>query len=201
MGKIIGIGALILIFAVLFLGCGVTGSYNHLVSLGQDTDAKWSQVENVYQRRFDLVPNLVETVRGYASHERETFTAVTEARSKVGQINLNTSDLTPEKLASFQKAQGELSSALSRLMVVVERYPELKANTGFLQLQSQLEGTENRIAVERKRYNESAQNYNTTTKQFPTNILAGFFQFKEKPYFKAEEAAQKAPKVNFSSGR
>lgn len=207
MGKIaLVIGGLVFL-AFFFAGCTVlswgTGVYNDLTGMVQEVDSSWAQVENVYQRRFDLIPNLVETVKGYATHERETFTAVTEARAKVGQINLNAGQLTQENLSRFQTAQGELSSALSRLMVVVEKYPELKANEGFLQLQSQLEGTENRISVERKRYNESVQNYNTRRKQFPANFLAGYFpaQFPEKPYFKAEEGAQKAPKVDFSGSK
>lgn len=195
----------VLVFSLVFGGCTVftwgTGVYNDLTAMGQEVDSSWAQVENVYQRRFDLIPNLVETVKGYATHERETFTAVTEARAKVGQINLNAGQLTQVNLAQFQSAQGELSNALSRLMVVVEKYPELKANEGFLQLQSQLEGTENRITVERKRYNETALPYNTKRKQFPSNLVVGFFpdQFPEKAYFKAEKDAQKAPKVDFSS--
>ncbi|MCX7727449.1 MAG: LemA family protein, partial [Chitinispirillaceae bacterium] len=156
------------------------------------------QVENVYQRRADLIPNLVETVKGYASHEKETFQSIVEARSKVGTIQLDKSITEdPERFAKFQKAQGELSNAISRLLVVVENYPQLKANENFLALQSQLEGTENRITVERKRYNEVAMEFNTVRRRFPVIFIANLFGFKEKVYFKAEEGAEKAPKVKF----
>jgi LemA protein len=154
-------------------------------------------VENVYQRRADLIPNLVATVKGYAEHEQETFIAVTEARSKVGSINMEGITNNPQALQNFQQAQGQLSSALSRLMVVVEKYPELKANQNFLDLQTQLEGTENRIAVERNRYNKAAQTYNTTIRRFPGSIYAGLFGFEKKAYFKAEAGAEKAPQVEF----
>lgn len=197
--------ALAVVLSGIFLmgACGasiVTGKYNEMVSSSEDVDAKWSQVENVYQRRFDLIPNLVETVKGYAGHEADTLTAVTEARAKVGQININPGQLTPASLAQFQSAQDGLSSMLSRLMVVVEKYPDLKANEGFLRLQDELAGTENRIAVERRNYNSSAQGYNSNIKSFPNNLIAGYFDFKEKPYFKAEEGSNKAPKVDFSRG-
>lgn len=179
----------------------VWGSYNGLVSKNEAVSSQWAQVENVYQRRADLVPNLVQTVKGYASHEQDTFVQVTEARSKVGQIKVNAGNMTPALLNQFQAAQGELSSALSRLMVVVEKYPELKANTLFQDLMTQLEGTENRITVERKRFNDVARDYNVGVKRFPTVVLASMFGFKERPYFEAEEGAQKAPKVDFSKPR
>jgi len=158
----------------------------------------WAQVENQYQRRYDLIPNLVETVKGYAKHEREVFTQVTEARAKVGQINISPEVLKdPEAFAKFQQAQDALGSALARLLAVAENYPQLKANENFLQLQAQLEGTENRISVERRRYNEVVQQYNTYIRRFPVNIIAGMFGFRERPYFKAAEQAQQAPKVQF----
>ncbi len=180
-------------------GCSIMmGGYNRLVTLEEQVKAQWSQVENVYQRRADLIPNLVETVKGYAKHERETLQAVIEARSKIGTIKFDPSVVNDsKKLAEFQRAQGELSSALSRLMVVVENYPQLKANENFLNLQSQLEGTENRIAVERKRYNDLVQEFNSLRRRIPTNIIAALFGFSEKAYFKAEEGAEKAPKIKF----
>jgi LemA protein len=194
-GVIIGIVILIGII-MLFSGIRI---YNQMVRLDEGVKEKWSQVENVYQRRLDLIPNLVETVKGYAAHERETFQAVTEARSKVGGVmNVPGQALaSPEMFQQFQQAQTSLSSALQRLMVVVERYPDLKANENFLNLQSQLEGTENRIAVERKRFNEAAREFNTYIRKFPKVILANMFGFREKPYFKAQEGADVAPKVKF----
>lgn len=197
-----GIVVLAVLGVLLVGGCSigtwVMHSYNNLVTLDQDVDAKWAQVENQYQRRFDLIPNLMETTKAYAKHERETFTAVTEARAKVGQINLNASNLSSQNLKNFQGAQDALSGALSRLMVVMERYPELKADANFRQFMDELAGTENRIAVARRDYNGSAQMYNTAKKRFPMNMLAGFFYFSDKPYFKAEEGANKVPKVDFS---
>jgi LemA protein len=205
MGKwgVIGcVGILVLLLIVGILGIGVMGSYNTLVRLDQAVQAQWGQVQNVYQRRLDLIPNLVETVKGAAAFEKDTFTGVAEARSKVGQISgdaLKNVANDPEAFNRFQQAQAGLSSALSRLMVVVEKYPELKANQSFRDLQAQLEGSENRIAVERMRFNEAAQAFNTKRMSFPTVIIAGFFgsRFAEKPYFKAEEGAEKAPKVKF----
>jgi LemA protein len=175
------------------------GTYNSMVKLEESVTASWSQVENVYQRRYDLIPNLVNTVKGYAAHENETFTAVTEARAKVGGVmNMSPEMMNdPAMLEKFQKAQQGLSGALQRLMVVQERYPELKANQNFLALQSQLEGTENRIAVERKRFNEAAQSFNTLIRLFPKNIIANISGFRAKTYFKADVAAQAAPKVEF----
>jgi LemA protein len=178
------------------------GSYNSLVALGQAVDAQWGQVQNVYQRRADLVPNLVATVKGAANFEKSTYIAVTQARASVGQLSpsvLQNATNDPNAMAQYQKAQDNLGSALSRLLVVVENYPQLKANENFLTLQTQLEGTENRIAVERRRYNEAAQAFNTRRNTFPTAIYAGLFgsRFNNKSYFQATNAAQNAPQVNF----
>jgi LemA protein len=177
----------------------VKSTYNGFVVAEENVNQKWAQVENVYQRRADLIPNLVEVVKGYASHERETLEAVTNARSKVGgQVNIGPEVLNnPEAFAKFQQAQGALTSALQRLMVVVERYPELKADQRFADLQVQLEGTENRISVERGRFNESVQVFNTSIRQFPANVIAGFFGFEQKVYFKADAGAEKVPEVKF----
>jgi LemA protein len=175
-----------------------TGVYNRLVGLDEGVKTAWSQVENAYQRRADLIPNLVKTVEGAADFERETLTEVIEARAKATSVQITPQDLTnPEALARYQQAQDSLSSALSRLMVVVERYPELKANQNFLQLQDELAGTENRIAVERKRFNEVAQNYNTVRRSVPTNLIANWFGFGEAAYFEAAEGAEQAPQVEF----
>src|SRR5437773_10545289 len=194
------VGAIVLVAIVL--GLTVSGAYNSLVRLDQGTQAQWAQVENVYQRRTDLVPNLVATVKGAANFEKETLTAVTEARAKVGQVTSGAVEniaRDPQAFARFQQAQDGLSSALSRLMVVVERYPELKATQSFRDLQAQLEGTENRITVERMRFNEAAQAFNTKRNTFPTVLVAGFFgsNFQEKPYFKATTGAEKPPEVKF----
>jgi LemA protein len=191
----------VLVIAVVFALAG-GWTYNRLVRLDQDVLAQWAQVENVYQRRADLVPNLVETVKGAAAFEKDTFTAVAEARSRVGQVGggaLQNVVNDPQAFQRFQDAQAGLSSALSRLMVVVEKYPELKANQSFLGLQSQLEATENRIAVERMRFNGKAQAFNTVRMSFPTVLIAPLFgaRFNEKPYFKAQEGAEKAPQVKF----
>jgi len=175
----------------------IVGIYNSLVEKDQFVKQKWSQVENQYQRRSDLIPNLVNTVKGYAKHEKETLTEVVEARSKATSVNIDPTKLTPDALNQFKAAQQGLSQALSKLMVVVERYPDLKANENFMQLQAQLEGTENRIAVERKRYNEAVQEYNTYIKKFPAVIFARMLGFNEYPYFKAEKGAEKAPEVKF----
>jgi len=171
--------------------------YNKLVQMEEGVTAAWSQVENVYQRRADLIPNLVATVKGFAEQEQEVFIGVTEARSKVNQINMGGITDNQELLNQFQAAQGGLSSALSRLLVTVERYPDIKSNQNFLDLQAQLEGTENRIAVERRRYNEAAQGYNTQVRQFPNSLYAGMFGFERKAYFQADEGASTAPKVEF----
>ena len=172
-------------------------NYNSLVEKEQKVNQSWAQVENQYQRRADLIPNLVNTVKGYSTHEQETLTKVTEARAKATSITLDADDLTEENLAKYQEAQNELSGALKSLLAVTEAYPDLKANENFMNLQTQLEGTENRIATERMRYTEAVQDYNTSIKKFPTNIYAGWFGFEEKPQFKAEARAQKAPEVKF----
>ena len=171
--------------------------YNTMVEKQEAVTAQWSQVENVYQRRADLIPNLVSTVKGYADFEQETLTAVIEARAKATSVNVDPSNLDANSIQQFQAAQDGLSSALSRLMVVVERYPDLKANQNFLELQSQLEGTENRIAVERKKFNEAARDYNTYVRKFPNNLIAGMFDFEKMDYFEADQGAEKAPKVEF----
>lgn len=189
---------LIAVVVILFLmGRWYVGTRNGLVVRDEAVKTAWSQVENVYQRRADLIPNLVETVKGVASFERETFTAVAEARSKVNSINMQGVLDDPQKFQQFQASQGQLSSALSRLMVVVERYPELKANQNFLNLQAQLEGTENRIAVERRRFNETSQGYNTAIRLFPASIVAGMSGFSARAYFEAEAGAEQAPEVQF----
>lgn len=190
----------VIVIVVIIAALSGIGTYNSLNKLDQAVKSQWAQVENQYQRRADLVPNLVETVKGAAAFEKDTFTAVTEARSKVGQVKLDASNLNnPEAFAQFQQAQDGLSSALSRLMVVIEKYPELKATENFRTLQSQLEGTENRITVERMRFNEAAQAFNTKRMSFPTVLMAGLFgsRFAEKPYFKAQAGAETAPKVKF----
>lgn len=187
-----------LVVVVLLIVMWVSGVYNSLVTLDEGVNQAWSQVENQYQRRLDLIPNLVETVKGYAEHERSVFQQVTEARANVGKITITPEILNdPQAFQRFQDAQSGLSSALSRLLAVAENYPNLKANENFLQLQSQLEGTENRISVERKKFNEVVQQYNTTIRRFPTAILAGMFGFGSKAYFQAEAGAERAPKVSF----
>lgn len=172
-------------------------NYNSLVEKQQNVDQAWAQVENQYQRRADLIPNLVNTVKGYSTHESETLEKVTEARAKATSISIDPANLDEESLARFQQAQGELSQALGRLLAVSEAYPDLKANENFINLQTQLEGTENRISTERMRFTEAVREYNTSIKKFPTVIYAGWFGFKEKPQFKAEAGAEKAPEVKF----
>src|SRR5215813_1680870 len=194
------IGAIVVV--LLIFGGAIASTYNSLVTLDQRVQSQWAQVENQYQRRADLVPNLVATVKGAANFEQSTLTAVTEARSRVGQVTTGAVENVardPQAFARFQQAQDALSSALSRLMVVVERYPELKATQNFRELQAQLEGTENRITVERMRFNEAAQAFNTKRDTFPTVLVAGFFGsgFQEKPYFKSQAGAEKAPEVKF----
>ena len=181
----------------LLLAVAGMGSYNSLVGLDEKVQSAWSQVENVYQRRSDLIPNLVETVKGAAAFERETFTAVTEARAKAGQVTLSGAPENAAQLQQFQQAQDQLSSALSRLMVVVEKYPELKATEAFRDLQSQLEGTENRITVERMRFSEAAREYNTARRRFPTVLIASLMGFDARPYFEAEQGADQPPPVKF----
>lgn len=175
----------------------VANAYNSFVAAEEEVESAWSQVENQYQRRADLVPNLVATVKGYASHEQATLVGVMEARAKATQMNIDPTNVTPEQLAAYQAAQGELSQALGRLMAVAENYPDLKASENFRQLADQLEGTENRISIARQSFNETARVYNTKVRRFPNNIIAGICGFEKKPYFEAEEGAKKAPKVEF----
>lgn len=189
---LIGIVALL----ILIVGWFMKG-YNGMVNEDENVNREWSQVENQYQRRLDLIPNLVNVVKGYAAHEKETLEGVIEARAKATQTTIDPSNMTEEQLANFQKAQDGLSGALNRLMVVVEKYPELKANENFLQLQAQLEGTENRITVARKGYNDAATIYNKKVRRFPNNMLAGIFGFSVRPQFKAQEGAESAPMVQF----
>jgi LemA protein len=197
----VGVLVIVALFVVV-AGLGLMGSYNRLVKLQQSVDQSWAQVQNVYQRRADLIPNLVNTVSGAANFEKSTLIAVTNARASVGrvQIDPNKAPTDPAQLDQFQAAQGQLSNALSRLLVVVERYPELKANQSFLGLQAQLEGTENRISVERGNFNIAVQNYNTAVRSFPTNLIAGMFGFAPRPFFAAQPGAEKAPAVNFNFG-
>lgn len=171
--------------------------YNDLVNQEEGVEAAWAQVENQYQRRADLVPNLVATVKGYAAHEQETLQGVVEARAKATHISIDPTNATPEQMAAYQAAQGELSQALGRLLAVAENYPDLKANENFRDLQSQLEGTENRIAIARQQFNDVARKYNQRVRRFPGNIIAAMFGFEKKPYFEAEESAKAAPKVEF----
>lgn len=193
--KTITIGAILLIVILLF--AGGCSSYNGMVDADQAVSKQWGQVESPYQRRSDLIPNLVSTVKGYAAHESGTLEKVTEARAKAGSITLTADELTPENMARFQQAQNELSGALKSLLAVSEAYPDLKANENFLDLQKQLEGTENRIATERMRFNEAVEKYNLKVLRFPGNIWAGIFGFDRKDMFKADEGAQNAPKVSF----
>lgn len=187
-----------LIIIALMLGGWFSGMYNSLVKLDETVNQAWAQVQNQYQRRLDLIPNLVETVKGYATHESKVFTDVAEARASVGKLQVTPEILNnPQTFQKFQEAQAGLTGALSRLLAVAENYPQLKANENFLQLQSQLEGTENRIAVERQRFNQTVQDYNTRIRTFPTVIFAGMFGFNQKAYFQAEPGADKVPKVKF----
>lgn len=188
---------IVLVLVGLFIYFSVRNTYNNMVGYNENVAEKWSQVENVYQRRADLIPNLVNTVKSYAEFERETLTQVIEARSKATSVNVNADNLNPAMFQQFQEAQGELSSALSRLLVTIERYPELKANQNFLDLQAQLEGTENRISTERRKFNQVTRNYNTYIKKFPQVMFANMFGFEPKPYFEAEQGAEEAPVVEF----
>ena len=195
---VLAVVGLMLLFAVG--ACSFyTGTYNSFVSMEEQIKGQWAQVENQYQRRLDLIPNLVNTVKGYASHESKVFTDIAEARSKAGGVMQVSDEVlnNPESFEKFQQAQSELGSALQRLLVITENYPELKANQNFMDLQTQLEGTENRIAVERKRYNEAVQSYNVYIRQFPRSIIANMNGFREKAYFRADDQASTAPKVNF----
>jgi LemA protein len=186
----------ILVFIVALVGWCI-GAYNGLVTMDEETNGSWAAVETAYQRRADLIPNLVSTVKGYAEFEQETLTGVVEARAKATSVNVDAENLSPEKIAAFQEAQGQLSGALSRLLVSVERYPDLKANQNFLALQSQLEGTENRIAVERNKFNESVKRFNATIRKFPKSIIASSGGFEKKGYFEADAEAAQAPSVAF----
>jgi LemA protein len=201
MKKILLIGCLGILALAILLAALLIGSYNRMVKLDQGVKAQWSKVENQYQRRLDLIPNLVETVKGYASHEKQTLTDIAEARSKAGGVMQANKDIlnNPESFKRFEEAQQSLTGALSRLMVVVERYPDLKANQNFLALQSQLEGTENRIATERTRFADDAKDFNSYIKRFPQVLIANMFGFRERPYYSAQAGAEKAPTVDFGT--
>ena len=192
----------VLLFVAVFAALAVGGSYNRLVRLQQAVDQSWAQVQNVYQRRADLIPNLVNTVSGAANFEKSTLVEVTNARASVGRVRLdpNKAPTDAAQLQEFQAAQGQLSNALSRLLVVVERYPELRANQNFLSLQAQLEGTENRISVERGNFNSAVQNYNVAVRSFPTNLVAGMLGFAPRPFFTAQTGAERPPPVQFNFG-
>ena len=188
---------IIIVAAIAAVVFWCMGKYNAMVTAEENVETSWGQVENQYQRRIDLIPNLVATVKGYADKELAILIGVTEARAKATQMTIDPSKATPEQLAAFQNAQGELSQALGRLLALSEKYPELKSNEGFLNLQTQLEGTENRITVARNAFNEAAKEFNVLIRKFPNNIIANMFGFEKKPYFEAEEGADKAPKVSF----
>lgn len=190
---VVGIIGLIVLIIVM----SSVGIYNKMVNYDEKVNEAWSQVENVYQRRADLIPNLVNTVKGYADFEQETLTQVVEARSKATSVNVSADNLNEENFAKFEQAQAGLSSALSRLLVVVEKYPDLKANQNFLDLQAQLEGTENRISNERRKFNEVTRDYNQYIRRFPNKIFAGWYDFEQKPYFKSKEGAEEPPQVQF----
>lgn len=193
-----GLIALIVVGVIVVGGfLWIKGAYNMMVVEDENVSSAWAQVENVYQRRADLIPNLVETVKGYAEHESSTLENVVAARAKATQVTVDPENLTPEALAAFNEAQGELSSALGRLLLIQENYPDLKASQQFMELQAQLEGTENRIATERMKFNEAAKTYNTMIRQFPDNIIASMFGFEKKAYFEAQAGAETAPKVEF----
>ena len=186
-----------IVAVVAIIAFWAISGYNSLVGMDENVSNQWANVETQYQRRADLIPNLVNTVKGYAAHEKETLEGVMAARSQATQIKVDPTDLTPEKLAEYQKAQGQLATALGRLLAITENYPDLKANQNFLELQAQLEGTENRINVARKNFNDAAKIYNTTIRRFPKNILAGMFGFDKRAYFEAAEGAEQAPQVQF----
>lgn len=188
---------IVIVVAIFLVYNFFSGKYNSMVTKEEAVNTEWSNVETQYQRRSDLIPNLVNTVKGFAQQEQDVLIGVTEARSKASGISLDANNLTAENMQQFQAAQGQLNSALSRLLVTVEKYPELKSNQNFLELQAQLEGTENRIAVARKRFNESAQDYNTFVRVFPNNIISGWAGFERKPLFEADQGAEKAPEVQF----
>lgn len=188
---------IIIVAIVAIIAFWAISGYNSLVSMDENVSNQWANVETQYQRRADLIPNLVNTVKGYAAHEKETLEGVIAARSQATQIKVDPTDLTSEKLAEYQKAQGQLATALGKLLAITENYPDLKANQNFLELQAQLEGTENRINVARKNFNDSAKAYNTAIRRFPKNILAGMFGFDKRAYFEAAEGAEQAPQVQF----
>lgn len=188
---------IIIVAVVAVIAIWAVSGYNSLVGMDENVSNQWANVETQYQRRADLIPNLVNTVKGYAAHEKETLEGVIAARSQATQIKVDPTDLTPEKLAEYQKAQGQLATALGKLLAITENYPDLKANQNFLELQAQLEGTENRINVARKNFNDAAKTYNTTIRRFPKNILAGMFGFDKRAYFEAAEGAEQAPQVQF----
>jgi LemA protein len=192
--RILTIAVIVLLVIMVF---GMCGSYNTVVGKDENVKQAWSQVENQYQRRADLIPNLVETVKGYAKHEQGTFQAVVEARAKATQTTVNVENLSPEEIQRFEQAQAGLNSALGRLLAIAENYPDLKANTNFLALQQQLEGTENRITVERKKFNETVQDYNSYVRRFPTNLYTGIFGFRAKGYFQSAPGSDRAPSVQF----
>ncbi len=188
---------IIIVAIVAVIAVWAVNGYNSLVGMDEGVSNQWANVETQYQRRADLIPNLVNTVKGYAAHEQETLQGVIEARSKATQIKVDPTDLTPERLAQYQQAQGQLATALGKLLAITENYPDLKANQNFLELQAQLEGTENRINVARKNFNDAARAYNTAIRRFPKNILAGLFGFDKRAYFEAQEGAEVAPTVEF----
>ena len=190
-------GLIITIVVIVLVALWGISSYNGLVGMDENVSNKWANVETQYQRRSDLIPNLVNTVKGYAKHESQTLEAVMAARSQATQVKIDPSNCTPQQLASYQKAQGDVTTALGKLLAITENYPDLKANQNFLELQSQLEGTENRINVARKDFNDSAKKYNTSLRRFPRNIIASIFGFEKRNYFEAEAGAEKAPKVEF----
>ena len=190
-------GLIITIVVIVLVALWGISSYNGLVGMDENVSNKWANVETQYQRRSDLIPNLVNTVKGYAKHESQTLEAVIAARSQATQVKIDPSNCTPQQLAAYQKAQGDVTTALGKLLAITENYPDLKANQNFLELQSQLEGTENRINVARKDFNDSAKEYNTSLRRFPRNIIASMFGFEKRNYFEAEAGAEKAPKVEF----
>lgn len=190
-------GLIITIVVIVLVALWSISSYNRLVGMDENVSNQWANVETQYQRRSDLIPNLVNTVKGYAKHESQTLEAVMAARSQATQVKIDPSNCTPQQLAAYQKAQGDVTTALGKLLAITENYPDLKANQNFLELQSQLEGTENRINVARKDFNDSAKEYNTSLRRFPRNIIASMFGFEKRNYFEAEAGAEKAPKVEF----
>lgn len=191
------IALIVVVVLILLGGCSAGRAYNKMVTMEEGINKSWANVETQYQRRADLIPNLVNTVKGYATHEQETLDQVIEARSHATQVTLNAEDITPDRLQQYQQAQGEVSQALGRLMMIAENYPDLKANQNFMELQAQLEGTENRISVARKDFNDASMAYNSYIRKFPANIIAGIFGFDTKSYFEAAEGTDRAPEVNF----